>query len=227
MIYKEVRTHLNRVTSNCPDLPSSHARHTEQCVLLSTNKLNHRLNTVLLHVTVESFKGEGWFECAAFIRGIRAVAQEEGKLQDAAWMANLASTYLLDEALEWYSHFSPDVKENLDKLQAALIDRWSLSGDRFQSVIPSSRKNSLCCRTEDSPIAAGGPSLKGNSRQRGIIKALVPGETGPFYVKMLPDSSVCSLTEDPDLALRFYFDSPSGSRLFQCLVSLNLHYLAN
>ncbi|KAG8913421.1 hypothetical protein FRC01_004553 [Tulasnella sp. 417] len=81
---------------------------------------------------VQEFKGESWTACSTFIRSIRAAAWKEGKLRDMAWMAELASVYMADKALVWHSRLPDDVQEDWSKLQAAMIDHWSLWGDQVK-----------------------------------------------------------------------------------------------
>lgn len=158
---------------------------------------------------IESFKGEGWSECSAFIQTVRAAAWKEGKLRDPSWMADFASIYFLDEALAWYCHLPQDVQESWPKLQAALVDRWSLSGDQCQP------------KTQNEPAAAAAPSPKGNEKkdylERGILKAVVTGDNQPYYVHIKPGAKTCTLTEDAENALRFRFDSHASIKVLECI----------
>lgn len=47
-------------------------------------------------------------------------------------MADLASVFLADKALVWHSRLPTDVQEDWSKLQAAIIDRWSLLSDKVK-----------------------------------------------------------------------------------------------
>ncbi|KIO20034.1 hypothetical protein M407DRAFT_30294 [Tulasnella calospora MUT 4182] len=158
---------------------------------------------------IESFTGSGWKECSAFIQRVRAVAWKEGKLRDPDWMADFASLYFSDDALAWYCLLSPDIQENWPKLQAALVKQWSPSGGDVRSEPPNV------------PIAAAAaPSGIVNDKidylDRGILKASVTGKQEALFVYIHPTSKVCNLTNSPENALRFRFNSQSNSQLLEC-----------
>ncbi|KAG8987699.1 hypothetical protein FRB90_003207, partial [Tulasnella sp. 427] len=74
-------------------------------------------------IAVDSFKGDSWEECSAFIQRVRAEAWKEGKSRDYAWMADFSAMYFAGDALLWYSSLAQDIQEDWLKLQAALAAR--------------------------------------------------------------------------------------------------------
>ncbi|KAG8961364.1 hypothetical protein FRC05_006232, partial [Tulasnella sp. 425] len=77
--------------------------------------------------------GTSGAECEDFIQSIRETAWKEGKLQDALWMANFAFLHFSGHALKWHSDLSPDVKQDWDKLEKALLERWPPPADESDS----------------------------------------------------------------------------------------------
>lgn len=88
---------------------------------------------------VSTFAGNGWTELEAFIRSIRAIAWNEGKLQDPLWMANYASLHFSGKALRWHAELPEDIQESWRKLEVAMVARWPPpddSEDDVRSVFP-------------------------------------------------------------------------------------------
>lgn len=87
-----------------------------------------RLNDTFV---VEPFKGKNGEECNSFIRAIRAAAWKQGKLRDAAWMADFASLQFSHQALSWHSRLTEDVRQDWTKLEVAIYRSSSLTPDPF------------------------------------------------------------------------------------------------
>ncbi|KAG8928759.1 hypothetical protein FRC00_001663, partial [Tulasnella sp. 408] len=80
---------------------------------------------------VECFKGTDWEECHEFVAAIRARALWEGKQRDAAWKADFAAPLFWRKALLWHSQLPEDVREDWNKLEAALLKRWPPPEDDY------------------------------------------------------------------------------------------------
>ncbi|KIO27893.1 hypothetical protein M407DRAFT_22811 [Tulasnella calospora MUT 4182] len=139
---------------------------------------------------VQAFKGDSWEACSAFIRSIRAAAWKEGKLRDVVWMADLASVYLSDKALVWHSRLPEDVQEDWSKLQAAMIDRWSLVGDEVKEGSPDSPTTPRVVPLEKKDITVPMTPL------RGILKVVVEGSGAVYYVETPINKDTIVLTDD-------------------------------
>ncbi|KAG8998196.1 hypothetical protein FRB94_007167 [Tulasnella sp. JGI-2019a] len=71
------------------------------------------------------FTGGTLADCQDFILSIRAYARAFGYLRDPAWIVDYVSCRLNGEAQQWHIRLPPEVAEDWDKLQMALIDHYS------------------------------------------------------------------------------------------------------
>ncbi|KAG8938290.1 hypothetical protein FRC04_009128, partial [Tulasnella sp. 424] len=70
---------------------------------------------------VFKFAGKDKDECLAFIQKIRQRAFEEGKDADSSWMLRLAFPCFSGNALEWHASLAPEIKNNWDCLEKAIL----------------------------------------------------------------------------------------------------------
>lgn len=68
-----------------------------------------------------SFRGQDRTEAEEFIQAVQEAALTAEKLQDDAWMAHFASTFILGKALTWYGALDDDVQESWQALRTALL----------------------------------------------------------------------------------------------------------
>lgn len=87
-----------------------------------------------LHLPVESFKGDNFEECTAFIQAIRQAAWAEGRLRDPAWMADFASLYFSSKATSWHAKLPLEVRQDWFKLEGALVDHWAVAEEDNEFV---------------------------------------------------------------------------------------------
>lgn len=150
---------------------------------------------------IQEFKGDSWEACCAFIRSVRAAAWKEGKLRDVEWMADLASVFLADKALVWHSRLPTDVQEDWSKLQAAMIDRWSLIGDKVKeepSQTSAAPHAELSEKTSTAPLC-------------GILKIVAEGSGAVYYVETPLNKDTCVLTDDMRRAFKVRGQAASES----------------
>lgn len=154
--------------------------------------------------TIEPFKGANWEECDDFIRAIRATAWKEGKIRDPSWIADFASLHFSRKARSWYSRLPQDVRQDWEKLEVALVDRWTSPEE--DDVPP----------IEPTPAAA--PSLnrsdKADHPLQGVLKLVIDGPKKNSYLK-LNQNGFGEVTENANEALRFRCNSLSDTTLVE------------
>lgn len=154
---------------------------------------------------IESFKGDNFEECTAFIQAIRQAAWAEGRLRDPAWMADFASLYFSSKATSWHAKLPLEVRQDWFKLEGALVDHWAVAEeDNDSHIYPA-------------PAAAPMPVAGDNSDPvvRGILKVIPDDITSePAYVKR--GTATCSFSGDRETALRVIFNSRSKYGLIEC-----------
>ncbi|KAG9044613.1 hypothetical protein FS837_007838, partial [Tulasnella sp. UAMH 9824] len=155
---------------------------------------------------IQEFKGDSWEACSAFIRSIRAAAWKEGKLRDVEWMADLASVFLADKALVWHSRLPTDVQEDWSKLQAAMIDRWSLISDKVKEELSSTPAAPRAEPSEKTTTSVPAAPLNG------ILKVVAEGSGAVYYVETPLNKDTCVLTDDTRRAFK-WTDGPKYSWL--------------
>ncbi|KAG8960520.1 hypothetical protein FRC00_000144, partial [Tulasnella sp. 408] len=143
-----------------------------------------------LYLPVDSFRGNNSEECTTFIQAIREAAWAEGKLRDAAWMADLASLYFSSKAMSWHAKLPVEVRQDWFKLEVALVDRWAPAdeGDEFTQ-----------------PVPAVAPKTSGADRNDGVMHGVLKAipddsQATPSYVQ--PGSLKYALMGDRETALR-------------------------
>lgn len=85
-----------------------------------------------------TFEGKDPGDVQQFIQFIRQRAFASGKLDDDAWMANLASTFILGRAFDWRSGLPPATRSSWKLLEQALtqsfsppVQGWGLNAKRI------------------------------------------------------------------------------------------------
>ncbi|KAG9022682.1 hypothetical protein FS837_006238, partial [Tulasnella sp. UAMH 9824] len=110
-------------------------------------------------------------------------------------MAGLASIHFSHKALTWHSKLPLDVRHDWFKLESALLDRWSPSGDDDEPP------------PQPAPPAAPSSSPKGSADQTSRYVIKVQGETGkpPAYVCQAEPNNICVLADLKSAALHNEF----------------------
>ncbi|KAG9032125.1 hypothetical protein FS837_002797 [Tulasnella sp. UAMH 9824] len=74
------------------------------------------------------FHGGSGEEAEKFVRIVCDKAIDEGKQEDNKWIVTYASSCLAGEVLRWYAYLDSDTKQSWEKLQQALLTRYSRGG---------------------------------------------------------------------------------------------------
>lgn len=90
-----------------------------------------------LEVDPSVFTGNDGHERAEWILSIQGEAFTQGKTNDSAWIAALASTRIGGQALRWYSQQSEDIMKDWIRLRVALLDRYPASSGLEPSAAPA------------------------------------------------------------------------------------------
>lgn len=70
------------------------------------------------------FRGIDGKECEEFIYMIRLRAMAAGKVRDKEWIADIAGTAFVGDALRWYAELDEDVQEDWLLLRRALLSKY-------------------------------------------------------------------------------------------------------
>ncbi|KIO32054.1 hypothetical protein M407DRAFT_19079 [Tulasnella calospora MUT 4182] len=148
-----------------------------------------------------TFKGTGPEECEQFVSAIRRRALAEGKHRDNEWIAYLASSCFVGEALYWYEGLDQAVQSNWRHLRHAILERFG-QGSQSQGV--SLRLQTPLAHTIPTPAAA--PPIPFNSSypfQRCRLKVIDLDGIDHGYIQLTstPDGRLGQLCKTPSQAL--------------------------
>ncbi|KAG8999217.1 hypothetical protein FRB90_012128 [Tulasnella sp. 427] len=152
--------------------------------------------------TGKNFKGKSGSECESFIRSIRRIAWEEGKVQDKTWMAYFASIHFAGRALKWHSDLPPDAQQDWGKMEKALLERWPPP--------ESSDDDEPEAQTIPTPAAAAmHPVPKDRNSELGVLQLIFPDEAfskSLYLGAALGSHGTCTTTTDINRALKLRWD---------------------
>ncbi|KAG8940775.1 hypothetical protein FRC04_005044 [Tulasnella sp. 424] len=154
---------------------------------------------------VSTFTGNGWTELEAFIRGIRAIAWNEGKLQDPLWMANYASLHFSGKALRWHAELPEDTQESWRKLEVAMVARWPPPDDSEDDV-RELKADYIIVRAPIAAAASPGNVFSAvfGSRPALVVVKLLLNESDKWFFLGKPESGQgpCHVTTNINEAVR-------------------------
>ncbi|KAG9043393.1 hypothetical protein FS837_009671 [Tulasnella sp. UAMH 9824] len=151
------------------------------------------------------FKGKSGAECEKFIKTIRRVAWEEGKIKDGEWMANFASLHFAGKALKWHTELPLDVRQDWFKQEKALLERWLPLEDEEDDSSESA--------IVPAPAAV---SQSGNGSETGVLEFVRVGgskQTSVYIAGPDKPGDACGLTDDIDDALHFRWGRSVGQAI--------------
>lgn len=112
----------------------------------------------------------GTTQVTQFITFIRRKALAASRSRDKEWIADFAATHLDGEAFLWHLNLDQAVQTDWDKLQRALVERYSTQADAQSAKTVA-----------EAPAVAPPPptaSVLGSGFLKGCIRVEAPGETG-------------------------------------------------
>ncbi|KAG8924091.1 hypothetical protein FRC01_011957 [Tulasnella sp. 417] len=120
----------------------------------------------------------GTTQVTQFITFIRRKALAVSRSRDKEWIADFAATHLDGEAFMWHLNLDQAVQADWDKLQRALVERYSTQAAARPST--STKMVAEAPAAAPPPPTAGilGMSLGGTGFLEGRIRVNAPGETG-------------------------------------------------
>ncbi|KAG8950666.1 hypothetical protein FRC04_007291 [Tulasnella sp. 424] len=135
-------------------------------------------------------------ECSSFIRQVRRKAFEAGKSRDKEWMADYAVSCFAEDALKWSVGVPPNVLEDWDTLQRALMEEYC------KYRIPSVGLSGAAATPAAAPAASPGITLPTNvSTVTGYIRIVAETSEAGDYISKTVDSRFGMFLTCTELAL--------------------------
>jgi len=131
------------------------------------------------------FSGNGGrVECHHLIREVRRVALAQGRSRDDVWMADLASSCMIDDALEWHIDLDRNIRDSWELLQQALLTQYSAP-----RVSETSESKFLIPTPAQAPAAASAISAAAAPPPPALAQNTSPSRTGRIEITVTPGQS--------------------------------------
>lgn len=166
----------------------------------------------------EPYDGTLGKKCCQFIHSVRNYAWKNGKRSDLEWIAGYAGTRFTDDALAWHSRQPPNVRDDWNQLESALLETFYPGYRNGSTSTPSPSPGATSSsRTAFSPSGTTSPASSDGPQSPPMLSpdlsssTLVSPSSGSVRVRAPSQSSPRSLMMSSHISLA----SESSQRL-QC-----------
>lgn len=170
------------------------------------------------------FSGSSPEECETFVSTIRKRALAEKKHRDNEWIAYLASSCFVGDALYWYEDLDQEIQDDWSRLRPAMMAKFGRTrppphDPNLSISAPQAAASSITIPTPAAapPVPDSIPLLR-----KGLLKVLgLNGRCHGYIAARIENGQYRSITETPQLALSVLLPPSSSKHIFEIKVAPN------